>query len=432
MSSWARSWAYEQRVGERVNGKWRKNPGAKSVLAAICEFPDQDGRCWVSQATLARMTDMSERSVREHLSFLEHTAKLIRREERRRKDGTRASDYIWVLAPKHRLRPPEPEGVPEDDQPEESAGGVDQPEESASSTGKSRQNNRQISPNQPEESAGHDPSRGSVKEDPSFDSFANAQESANSSDESDSPPPAQKPKDLKQYAVEQLMNRVNAARARGAPIHDPLDSDRGQYAKFFATRSRRHDIDTLLLTLDYLVAKASGEVEGEPKAWCGFDTALDRVLFDKWRPGKAPPKPAGEKSSGEGSPPEVVEAVRNHPDLSRYASLAERFDFSSLSQGEQPPYPIFAALGIKDPERWTNCDRLGAVARRAVRERQAADAGEPDLNGETADEAAGEELPDTFEEYLESVSEDVRDLPKDYVEMLRRMYEGRRGRRLAG
>ena len=104
------------------------------------------------------------------------------------------------------------------------------------------------------------------------------------------PPPEEKakPQDLKQYAVAELMKRVSSARARGAPVHDPLDRDRAQYARFFATRSKVHEVETLLLVFDYMVAKASGEVEGEPKAWCGFDTALDFVLAG-WRP----PKPSG-------------------------------------------------------------------------------------------------------------------------------------------
>lgn len=99
--------------------------------------------------------------------------------------------------------------------------------------------------------------------------------------ENGSPPSAtEEPQiqDLRQYAVSQLMERVNASRDRGTGIHEPLDRDRAQYAAFFVNRSRRHDIDTLLQAFDYMVAKAGGEIPGEPKAWCGFDTALDRVL----------------------------------------------------------------------------------------------------------------------------------------------------------
>lgn len=99
----------------------------------------------------------------------------------------------------------------------------------------------------------------------------------------DGPPPEKaRPQDLKQFAVAELMKRVSSARERGSPIHDPIDRDRAQYARFFATRSKTHDVETLLLVFDYMVAKASGEMDGEPKAWCGFDTALDAVLTG-WR-----------------------------------------------------------------------------------------------------------------------------------------------------
>lgn len=83
------------------------------------------------------------------------------------------------------------------------------------------------------------------------------------------------------FACRELMDRVNAARERGAPIHDPPNIS--NYGKFFANRLKLNDVEKLLLALDYLVSKASDEVEGEPKAWCGFDTALDAVNAG-WRP----------------------------------------------------------------------------------------------------------------------------------------------------
>ena len=83
------------------------------------------------------------------------------------------------------------------------------------------------------------------------------------------------------FGVRELVERVNAARERGAQIHDPVNV--GNYGQFFKNRSKRHDVDTLLTALDYLVAKAAGEIESEKKAWCGFDTALDAVIAG-WRP----------------------------------------------------------------------------------------------------------------------------------------------------
>ncbi len=93
--------------------------------------------------------------------------------------------------------------------------------------------------------------------------------------------PQEKAEPLGAYASRELVERVNAARERGAQIHDPVNV--GNYGQFFKNRSKRHDVDTLLTALDYLVAKAAGEIESEKKAWCGFDTALDAVLAG-WRP----------------------------------------------------------------------------------------------------------------------------------------------------
>jgi hypothetical protein len=115
MSVWAQSWAYEQRLGKWRNLKggkrsWKGDPGAKSVLAAVATFADENGYAYCGQDTLAEMTDMTERSVREHLHNLEHAYGKIRREHRRkgsgRSRGEFTSDGIWLLAPAHRLRPP--------------------------------------------------------------------------------------------------------------------------------------------------------------------------------------------------------------------------------------------------------------------------------------------------------------------------------------
>lgn len=111
MSVWAQAWAYDQRVGnwrENRSGKsvWRGDSGAKSVLVALATFADENGYCFVGQETLARMTDMSERSVREHLHNLEDAYKKIHRKHRR-KGGKYTSDGTWLSAPKERLKPPE-------------------------------------------------------------------------------------------------------------------------------------------------------------------------------------------------------------------------------------------------------------------------------------------------------------------------------------
>ena len=128
MSVWAQSWAYEQRLGRWRGTKkgrraWKGDPGAKSVLAAVATFADEKGYAYCGQDTLAEMTDMTERSVREHLHNLEHAYGKIRREHRRKGSGRGrgefTSDGIWLLAPAHRLRPPRREEVVEAEPAEE-------------------------------------------------------------------------------------------------------------------------------------------------------------------------------------------------------------------------------------------------------------------------------------------------------------------------
>ena len=287
MSSWARAWAYEQRVGQEIDGEWRKNPGAKSVLAAICEFPDQDGRCYVGQETLAGMCDMGVRTVRRHLDFLEDTAGLIRREERRRADGTRTSDYIWVLAPADRLRPPsrsDAPAVPPKPQPANLAAGDPG---GAPSTGQIRHDNRPDSTRQPANLAGPlliDPS-GEPSGDPSGNEEASYEPSSAGSPEAPGSPPASSPMEMGRFGVVELAERVRAKREGGASVHSPTEREKRDFgAQFRQLAKDGGDLDLMLLALDYMVAKAAGEVEGEPRAWCGYRTAFDRVSLDGWRP----------------------------------------------------------------------------------------------------------------------------------------------------
>lgn len=86
MSIQALNWAYQQDV----------EPAArKFVLVTLANYASEDGHCYPSQETLAKMTGQSERTVREHLKALEHDG-LIRRDGRRRKDGKRTSDEFFL------------------------------------------------------------------------------------------------------------------------------------------------------------------------------------------------------------------------------------------------------------------------------------------------------------------------------------------------
>lgn len=95
MSLWAEKWAYEQSID---------NSGAKFVLVTIAHFADEDGYAWPSQATMSRMTDQGERTVRRNLDALEGMG-LIARSERRRPDGSRNSDLIQLRAPADTFKP---------------------------------------------------------------------------------------------------------------------------------------------------------------------------------------------------------------------------------------------------------------------------------------------------------------------------------------
>lgn len=88
MSVYAIVWAYEQDVS---------NSGAKFTLVTAAQYCNDQGICWVKQETLAEDMSMDRRSVMRHLDKLENDYKLIERKERRRKDGTRASDLIQLV-----------------------------------------------------------------------------------------------------------------------------------------------------------------------------------------------------------------------------------------------------------------------------------------------------------------------------------------------
>lgn len=112
----------------------------KFVLVALCNYADQDGRCWPGQKALASDTSMSDRSIRTHLKELERRG-IIVREQRRRSDGSRTSDYYVINRKSFPLE-------------------EDQPENIAQPTGKSCQN-------QPENLSGHEPSRLEPSKEPS-------------------------------------------------------------------------------------------------------------------------------------------------------------------------------------------------------------------------------------------------------------------------
>lgn len=76
------NWAFEQEI---------KPAGRKFILVALADAANGDGYAFPGQKSLAQLTGQEERSVRNHVEWLEHHG-YLRRAERRRKDGTRTSD----------------------------------------------------------------------------------------------------------------------------------------------------------------------------------------------------------------------------------------------------------------------------------------------------------------------------------------------------
>lgn len=92
MSIQAVSWALKTEL---------PSPTLKLVLIAVCNYADEDGVCWPSQARLARECCLTERSVRDALKRLEEM-KLIRREERHDNAYRRQTDMIFIAPNIHR------------------------------------------------------------------------------------------------------------------------------------------------------------------------------------------------------------------------------------------------------------------------------------------------------------------------------------------
>lgn len=98
MSVQAIGWALAQTVGAS---------SAKSVLVAIANYADENGQCWPSQGRIAADTELTDRSVRTAMALLEEKG-FIRRVERRRPDGSRATDTIILITqPEKSSAPPE-------------------------------------------------------------------------------------------------------------------------------------------------------------------------------------------------------------------------------------------------------------------------------------------------------------------------------------
>jgi hypothetical protein len=117
------TWAWHSQTGSMAR---------KLILVHIADATNAEGISYPGQKRIAKQTEMCERSVREHLAALEK-AGFIKRQQRRRENGSRTSDYIL-------LPPLGPDGRP---------GANWQPANSAGS-----KTNRQMAPSSPANPAG--------------------------------------------------------------------------------------------------------------------------------------------------------------------------------------------------------------------------------------------------------------------------------------
>ncbi len=362
MSIWAKHWAYEQQCGQirkegRYKGRYKGNPGAKAVLVAIAEFADENGVCIAGQDTLAEMCDMEVRSVREHLAHLEDNLELIERSERRRRDGSRTSDQIVLLAPAKRLKPPSRRGA---DQPENYSGSqAENISGRAEPTGKETQSNRKTTATSPENFSG--PTIEEPSGEPSEEPSVVAREASATPDE-------ELPDDTTVHCL-LLLKRVK-----------DFPRDQVKNALFLGElRVEFPQVDARNVVRQYQIWHRDNP--GKTK---NFHLRL-RNFFEKAArdiaEGRQVPSPASGAGSAakseegqETSPQAVIEALRNHEnagstDLRQYAFVAGRWDFT---RDEEPPWKILARLGGTDEERYRNLERIRSVARKAMKQEGAA------------------------------------------------------------
>jgi|GEM_PF-2118764 len=97
-----------------------ERPTAKLALVCLADHADEDGLCFPSQKSLAAKVGVSERALRDALSWLEVNGYIVR-SARHRKDGSRTSNAYQLPPEAYRKNFPHPRKQTQT-QPEESAG----------------------------------------------------------------------------------------------------------------------------------------------------------------------------------------------------------------------------------------------------------------------------------------------------------------------
>ena len=99
----------------------------------------------------------------------------------------------------------------------------------------------------------------------------------------------EKPIAVGQWGIANLMDRIADKRKSGAVIHSPTERERRSFGEMMQQVAKDGvDDEKMLRALDYMVARAAGEIDGAPRAWVGFRTALDTVIFEDWHPTSTP------------------------------------------------------------------------------------------------------------------------------------------------
>jgi hypothetical protein len=89
MSISALDWAFKTSI---------QNPGAKFVLVSLANYADEEDKCFPSKAHISKMTGIAERTIQEHLTFLEE-GHYIKKTFRFLENGKQTSSVYEVNMP---------------------------------------------------------------------------------------------------------------------------------------------------------------------------------------------------------------------------------------------------------------------------------------------------------------------------------------------
>lgn len=339
----------------------------RDVLEVLAWHANADGLCWPSKARIMYRTGLSESTVKRALASLRKQG-LITVEQHA--EGGRGRVPIYRLHPEKGVKKPPFEewkrrkGAQGEPLQSRSKGG--QPDTERGSYEREK-GVRAVTP-EPTENLHKEPSVYSEERESSYESSLSSGEAAFRGSPARGERERPKAKDAKQYAVGRLMDFVAEAKASGRRPAPPDEPFKRRNADIFAAHlADGYEVEELEEALRVQVRYACGEGEGRyagKRRWIPFVDALE--IAGGRNEGRAEEGlPAPPRQEFAPSPPEAIAAIREHDYLRRYASVAERWDFTAE---EEPPFKILARIGGDEEERWRNLERLRSVARRAVRE----------------------------------------------------------------